>query len=184
MYSNLLLLSEGVSDGARAKSADEVALLGSLSLDVIREVVGVVAGEVDTARHGLIGLSREHLLDVVLVVGVDNGRDVEVGQSVPAAKVNLAKHAGDVGIALLDGVEVALPGVREGNSGVLAAVDGDGGNISIARVAGEVDGALNIVQGPEVDGGGGRESRRGNESSNRGSEMHFEGLFGFVCLIS
>lgn len=173
-----------MSNGTRAKGGDEVALHGSLGLNVIREVVGVVAREVDTARHGLIGLSREHQLDVVLVVGVNNGGDVKVGQSVPAAEVDLTKHARDVGSALLDGVEVALPGVREGNSGVLAAVDGDRVNVSVTRVAGEVDGALSVVQSPEGDGGGGRESRGGNESSNRSSETHFECCFGFVCLRS
>ncbi|KAH6611234.1 hypothetical protein Trco_001254 [Trichoderma cornu-damae] len=164
----------GVANGAGAQSADEVALLGGLGLDIIRQVVGVVAREVDTSRHGLVGLGREDLLDVVLVVGVDNGGDVEVGQSVPAAEGDLAEHARDVGSAVLDGIEVALPGVGEGDGGVLLAVDGDGFEVGLARVAGEVDGALNIVQSPEGDAGGAGQSRGSNQGSNRSSETHFE----------
>lgn len=171
-----------MADGATAKGADELLLLGSLGLDVVRQVVGVVAREVDAARHGLQGLGREHLLDVVLVVGVDNGGDVKVGQAVPAAKVDLAEHAGDVVGALLDGVEVALPGIGEGNSGVLSTADLDGVDVGAAGVGGEVDGALSVVQGPEGDAGGRRESRGGNEGSNRGGETHFEGLLGFFFL--
>lgn len=179
--SHLLGLSEAIGDGARAQSADEVRLLSSLGLDVIRQVVGVVAREVLAAGHGLIAGSREELLDVVLVVGVNNSRDVEVGQSLPAAEVDLTEHAGDVGIALLDGVPVALPGVRESDGGVLAGAGSDGVNVGAARVAGEVDGALSVVQGPEANAGSAGEGRGGNESSNRSSETHFDG---FVCLRS
>lgn len=121
--------------------------------------------------------SREDLLDVVLVVGVDNGRDVEVGQALPATKVDLAEHAGSVVRTILDGVPVALPGVRESDGGVLARGGGDGVNVGAARVAGEVDGALSVVQGPEGNAGSAGESRGGNEGSNRSSEKHFDGLF-------
>lgn len=177
LSSHLLRLSEAVADRARAQSADEVRLHSSLGLDVIRQVIGVVAREVLAAGHGLIAGSREELLDVVLVVGVDNGRHVEVGQALPATKVDLTEHAGGVGSALPDGVPVALPGVRESDGGVLAGAGGDGVNVGAARVAGEVDGALSAVQGPEGNAGSAGESRGGNEGSNRSSETHFDGLF-------
>jgi hypothetical protein len=89
----------------------------------------------------------------------------------------MAEHARGVGSAILDSVPVTLPSVRESDGGVLAGGGGDRVDVGAARVAGEVDGALSVVQGPEGNAGSAGESRGGNESSNRGSETHFDGLF-------
>lgn len=165
---------EGQASGARAQSLDKVDLLGDLGLDIVGKVVGVVAGEDLATRHGGLGTSRPHLLDVVVVTGGNNGRDVEVGQAVPAAELNLAEHTGNVGLASLDGIVVADPGVRELDGGLLSVVDSDGSDGGRSRVASEVDGTLDVVEGPEGDGGGAGNSGRGEKSQDGSSELHLE----------
>lgn len=162
------LLSERETGGTRAQGAHEVILVGDLGLNVIRKPVDIVAGEHLTTRHGPRLCGRPHLLDVVVVLGVNNGRDVKVVQLVPAREGNLAKHAWDVVLAVLDGVEVADPSIREGNSGVLLAVDLDGLHSRLTSVASEVDSTLNGVEGPEGDCGGLGDSRSGDQSHGRG----------------
>lgn len=133
------------ASGARAKSGDDVVLLGGFGLDVVGEVVGIVAGEDFTARHGALGLSRVHLLDAVLIVGVDNGGDVEEGQAVLARELDLAEHASLVLLALGDGVEVTDEVIRELDSLLLRAVDRHRVQGVLVVVGSEVDGTLNIV---------------------------------------
>lgn len=168
---------ESQAGDALAQRLPQVNLLGDLGLDIVGEVVGVVAGEDLAARHGGVGASGPHLLDVAVVARSDDGRDVKVGQAVPAAKLDLTEHAGDVGLASGDSVVVADPGVGELDGLVLGAVDNDRVKGSRLGVAGEVDGTLNVVEGPEGDGGGAGDSGRGNKGHDGGSEMHFEGWF-------
>jgi hypothetical protein len=165
---------EGHASAAGAKGLDEVDLGSDLGLDVVRKVVGVVAGEDLAARHGALGVGGPHLLDVVVIAGVDNGGDVKVGEAVPAAELDLAEHAGNVVLTLGDGVVVADPGVGEGDLLLLAAADGDGVEPSRLGVGSEVDGALNVVEGPEGDGGGLGEDSGGNEGHDGGGELHLE----------
>jgi len=157
-----------------------VSLVSDLGLDIIREVVGVVAREALAAGHGLLGVGRVHLLDAVLVVGVNDSRDVEVGEAHPATKEQLAEHTGLVRGALSNSVEVALVVLRELNSGVLGVADGDRLNLGAARRGSEDDSTSDVVQGLEsdlssVNGGG-----SGSKAEERSSEMHLDGL---VCKV-
>lgn len=152
-----------------------MSLVSDLGLDIIREVVGVVAREVLAARDGLLGLGRVHRLDAVLVVGIDNGRDVEVGEAHPATEEKLTEHTRLVSGALSNGVEVALVVVREVDSGVLSVADSDGLDLGTTRRSSEDDGTGDIIKGLEgnsssVDSGG-----SGSKAEERGSEMHLDG---------
>lgn len=155
-------------------------LLSDLGLNIVRQVVSVVAREDDAARHGRVGLGRVHLLDVVLVAGVDDGRDVEVGLALGAGELDLAEHAGGVLLALGDGVEVADVALGEVDGGLLRRVDGDGIHGPAVLVGSKVDGATDVIESPEGDlasrgQGGGAES-----GENGGGELHLEG-FQKVC---
>jgi len=176
----LLILLESDAGRAISKGTDEVVLAGGLGLQVVRVVVGVVAGERLAARHWLHGTSREELLDVVHVIGVDDGRDVEIDQIIPTTEVDLAEHAGNVGLAVRDSVEVASPARGEVDSGVPRTADVDRRKLGQVSVAGEVDGTLNLIQGPECDARSAGDSRGGDESSNGKSETHFDGWLGFL----
>lgn len=123
--------------------------MGDLGLDVIREPVGVVAGEDLAAGHGLAGVGGPHLLDVVMVGGVDNGRDVKVGEAVPAAELDFAEHARDVFSVGRIGIPVAYPRIRELNGGVLRGAHRDGFERRGAGVASEDQGTVNAVKSPE-----------------------------------
>lgn len=168
---------------ARAKSGHEVDGVGDLGLDVVREVVSVRAGEDDAAGHGSQGTLGPHLLDVVLVSSVDNGGDVEEGLASVATEGDLAEHAVGLGLALSDGVEVADVVVREGDGDVLGVVAVDRSNLSVANRGGEVDGALDIVKGPEGDGGGVGGGGSGDEAGDHGRELHLERRSGFGLVV-
>jgi hypothetical protein len=60
-----------------------------------------------------------------VVVGVDDGGDVEEGDAVPAVEGDLAEHAGHFLLAVRDGVEVADPALGEVDRRGGAAGDGD-----------------------------------------------------------
>lgn len=57
-----------------------MSFVSDFGLDIIREVVGVVVREVFVVGYGLFGVGRVYLFDVVFVVGVNDSRDVEVGE--------------------------------------------------------------------------------------------------------
>ena len=174
------LLGEVETGGAGAERGDQLGLGGDLGLDVVGKPVGVVAGEDLAARHGLLRLGGPHLLDVVVVLGIDNGGDVEVGLAVPATEVELGEHAGDVVCALLDSVGVANPLIRELDTRLLGVADLDGLDllVAVASVGSEVDHAGLVVQGLEGDAGGVGDGRGGGEGQSRGSEMHLGRLLG------
>lgn len=157
-----------------AEGADEVGLGGGLGLDVVGEVVGVVAQEVVAAGGGGLGGGRVHELDAVHVVGVDDGGDVEVGQVVPAVEGDLAEHAGGVLGAVRDGVPVADPGLGEVDGGGALGGDLDRVDGGEAGVGDEVDGAVGVVEGLEGDGVGGDGDGRAEEGEKAG-ELHLEG---------
>lgn len=163
------------ASGALADGDDDVLLMGNLGLDIIREVVGIVAREDHAARHGRLGVGREHLLDVVLVLGLDDGRDVEVSLALSTVELDLAEHARGVLLSLGDGVEVANVLVREGHSLLLRGVDLDGLHIPGVFVGGEVDGTADVVKGPEGDLSGGGNGGRAEKSKDGGGELHFGG---------
>lgn len=121
-----------------------------------------------------MGLDGPHLLDVVVVGRVDNGGDIEVGQAAPATEGDLAEHARGALGTLLNGVVVTNVAIREGDSGVLLAVDSDGVDLSVASARGEDDGAGDIVKGPESDSVGGNSGGGGGHGQESGSELHFE----------
>lgn len=168
------LFGEGDAGAALTKGGHEVGGVGGLGLDIVGQPVGVVAGEVLAARHGTGLVDGPHLLDVAVVRGVDDGGDVEEGQAAKAAKGNLAEHAGLVLLALLDGVEVAAVDIGEGDGGVLLVADSDGLSLGRTRAGREVDGTLNVVEGPEGDGSGVDSGGRGSEAEESLGEMHFD----------
>jgi len=171
----LLLLSKVEARRPGAQGSHEVCLVGDLGLDIIRKPVGIVAWVHLAARHGPLALHGPHLLDVVVVLGADNGRDVKVGHVVPVVEVDLAEHARLVVLALLDGIEVSLPLLgREGNLGLFLAVHNYTRDRHIALTGSEVDSARRVVQGPESDGAGSDGSSRGKKSQSGGSEAHFD----------
>ena len=168
---------KGDASRASAQRDNDVAVLGDLGLDVVGQVVGVVAREVLASGHEAL-IRGPHLLDVVLVQGVDDGRDVKVRLAI-SVEVDLAQHAGLVRLAIDDGVEVADPGVGEVDGGLLLVVDDDrgyvrGGAAIGLNVGSEVDGALLVVESHEGDGVGADGERGGDEGHGRGSEMHLE----------
>lgn len=162
-------------DGGVAESGDEVLLLGDLGLDVIGQVISVVARPVLAARgDGGVG-SRVHHLDVAVVVGDDNGRNVEVGLAQPAVKGNLGKHAAaSVLLALLDSVGVADPAGGELNRGIVVAGDGDAVNGGHTSSRGEVNCTLGAVLVEELDGVGADHGGSGSNKSGELRELHFE----------
>lgn len=161
--------------GGRAQGGDEIRLVSDLGLDVIGEPVAVVAGEDLAAGHGKLGADGPHLLDVVVVVGVDDGRDIEVGLAQPATEVDLTEHASGLGTALLDSVEVADPRLGEGDGGLLGVADLDGLNGGETGVRGEEDISGVGVESAEGDSAGSSGGHGGDESHESLSEMHLDG---------
>lgn len=151
-----------------------MGLVSDLGLDIIGEVVGVVAREVLAARHGLLGVGRPHLLDAVLVVGVNDGRDIEVSEAHPASEEKLTKHTGLVLGALSDGVEVALVVLGELNGGVLRRADGDGLDLRAARGRSEDNRASNVIKGLESDSSSVDSGGSGSKAEEGSSELHLE----------
>lgn len=148
--------------------------MSDLGLDVIREVVGVVARERVATGLGLLGVNGPHLLDVVLVVGVDDGRDVKVGEAHPATEEELSEHTRSIVFTVGDGVEVALVVLGELDTLGLAALDGHRLLLGAAGGRGEDDLAGDIVKGLEGDGSGADSGSRGDEAKERLGELHFE----------
>jgi len=138
-----------VADGA--EEADEVASVGAESSDVIPLVVGVAAGEGLAARDWGAAVEREDHLDAVVVIWVDDGRDIEVGGASKAVETDLSEHAWNVGGSIRDGVPVANPAGWEGLVGGLGAGDDELGDALKASVWSEDDGALSAVLVDEVD---------------------------------
>lgn len=149
-----------------------MVLSGDLGLDVVREVVGIVAGEDEAARHGPEGLGRVHLLDTVVVMGVNDGGDVEVGLALPARELDLSEHARNVLLAVGDGIEVADVLIGKLDGGLLGIAHNDGVHGEGVLVGGEVDGALDVIKSPEGDRVGASKSGRADKGKDRGSEMH------------
>ena len=96
-------------------------------------------------------MEREDHLDAVVVIWVDDGRDIEVGGASKAVETDLSEHAWNVGGAIRDGVPVANPAGWEGLVGGLGAGDDELGDALKASVWSEDDGALSAVLVDEVD---------------------------------
>lgn len=171
-------LASGKGAGAAAESADNLNLVGDLGLDIVGQVVGVVAGEGLAARGGRLGADGPHLLDAVVIAGINNGRDIKVGQAVPALEGNLTEHAGDVVLAGRDGVPVANPALGDLDRVLLSTLDLERGNFSVADAGGEVDGAVSLVKRLEVDLVGSGHEGGGAEDSEDLRELHI--VFWFV----
>lgn len=172
--------SKGEARVAGTQGGHEVVRLGNLGLHIIGALVDVVARVDNAARHGIICQSiallidGKHLLDVVIILGMVNSRDVEEGLAFVTAKADLANDAVLVGLALLDGVEHASEAGGEVDFGLLVVVDGDGVHLRGARAGHEVDSALNSVEGPEADRVGGDGSGGGSKAKEGLGEVHFD----------
>lgn len=134
-----------------AKEADKLAGVGAEGSDIVPLVVSVRARESLAARDGSVAVEREDLLDAIVVIWVDNRRDVEVGSASEAIETHLSEHAWSVRCTLGDGVPVANPAGREGLVGGGEAGDDELGNRFEASVLGEDDGSLGAVLVDEVD---------------------------------
>lgn len=168
---------EGNGGAALTEGDSEVSLVSGSGLDVIREVVGGVAREVLAAGDGTESLVGPHLLDVVGVVRLDDGRDVEVGQAVPATEDDLSEHT-LMGVgALRNGNEVTDEGLRHGDDGLLSVADSDRGNAELVLVAGEEDGTGLVVQSPEGESGSLGDGGRAEDGEEGGSKLHFDSGF-------
>ena len=171
-----LLLTLAIS--RPAESADEVRLGSRLSLDIIREVISIIAREDLATRGRRVGALGPQLLDTDVVVGVDDGRNVKVGKTVPALEGHLAEHTGDARGAVGNGVPVADPALRELGRYGGVALDVDVGKGRVAGIGGEDDGAVGAVLGDEGDGVGGDGDGRGEHAEDDAGELHFDGTLG------
>lgn len=147
---------------------DDVAAGGGLGLDVIREVVGVGAGECHAAGHRSFGVGRVHLVDASRVLRVDDGRDIEVGGACIAVEGELGQHTGGVGSAAGVRVRVASPAIRDGDTDRLTGRDR--GIFNLGGTSPD-DGAVGAVHGLEGDSVGGAD-HRGQGGNNELVELH------------
>jgi len=138
-------------EGSVSQSADKVGLLCGLGLDIVPEVVRVVAGEVVTARGRGGVVCREDLLDSVEVIGVDDCRDVEESDAAPTIEGHLTQHAGNVRCAIGNGVPVPYPADRDVNLDILAARDLNRRNSGKAGIGGEDDFPGSLIERLESD---------------------------------
>lgn len=138
-----------IADGA--EEADKVATIGAEGCNVVPLVISVGAREGLAARDGSAAVQWEDLLDALSIIGVDNSRDIEVSGTSEAIETNLSEHAGDVCLAVGNGVPVPNPTRREGLVGGLGAGNHELGNGFQAGVGREVDGTLSAVLIDEVD---------------------------------
>lgn len=134
-----------------AEQADQLAVRGAHSSDVVPLVVSVGAREALASRHGSGAVNGEDLLDPVGVGRVHNGGYIEVGSSCVAVEAELPEHARDIVSSFGDGVEIPDPAGWEGLIGGLVTWDDKGVQGFEAGLGGEIDGSLGAVLVDEVD---------------------------------
>jgi len=155
-------------------------LTGALGLDVVWQVVGVVAaGLVRVAAGDGVAVTGPELLDAGVVVGVDNGGDI-IPDDISIGEVDLAKHAGDVGGSSVDGVEVADPALASSPGGLAVRSKSDRGASDRLHVliTGEVDGLGDSVKVLEGDGVGSDSGGSNNDCGEGLGEKHIVDLVG------
>ncbi len=81
---------------------DELGIGRGEGCNVVPLVVGVGAGEGLASGEGGVAVLGEDLLDAVSVIGVDDGRDIEVGSAAVAVEAELGQHAWHVSSPLRD----------------------------------------------------------------------------------
>lgn len=155
-----------------AKEADELIAVSAERGNVVPLVVGVGAREGLAARHGVAGVHWEDHLHTLVVVGVDNGRDVKVGCAGEAVEANLTEHTGNIWLALRDGVPVASPAGREGLVGSGHAWDDELRNGLETEIRGEDDGALGVVLVDKVDRASRSEGCKRGGCEDGAEELH------------
>lgn len=139
-----------------SENADEVNFFGCLCLNVVGLVVGVIAWEYVAAGDGRRCYLGPHLLDVGMVVGINNGGDVEIGYAHPALEGDFAKHTRHIWTALGDGVPVANPALGEVDGDGLKARDNGIRERGVTDAGSEDHGALDWVLANKLDGVGQR----------------------------
>ena len=161
--------------GEVADETDELIGISGLGLDVVGKVVGVVAREGLAARERSVGVQREHLLDTINIIWVDDSRDIKVSHASPGIEADFTEHTGSVVGAFGDRVPVANPAGRERLVGSGIAGNSKGIDGSTARGRSEDQGTGGAVLVDEVHGTGRSD---GSESCGSGkdgsSELHFE----------
>ena len=162
-----------------SKRNDEVCLVRGLGLQVIIPlVVGEGTGEDIATRRWLRRASWPDLLDADVVIGLNNGRDVEEGQAIPAVEADFSEHTRFKRFAIQDGEEVALPAIRNLDLDIIVSLDADRFKMFVSRVVVEVNCAVEVVLGLESNRVVSRDNRGqgGQEKSKR--ELHIGMLQG------
>ena len=172
---NLDATTGGHINVSTAQGADKVGAVGGLGLDIIRGDVHVgAASHVRAARDGGLAVVGVDLVDTIRVLGVDDGRDVEVGQTSPAVEGDLAQHAHGVGGIGGNGIPVANPSIGEVDGDGVAARDSGVIDTLTTRSGSEVDSTVRGVHGLEGDlVGSACQSGRGKEGKS--AEEHVDG---------
>lgn len=162
-----------------ADEADKLVLRRALGLDIIPVVVCVVAWECLAARRWGLRILWVDYLDVVDIVWLYDGRDVEVVQSAPSVEADLSEHAVAIGlVTVADGVPVANPSLWELCSDGLSTLEAELWELRRAFLWDELDGAANVVLADHVDGVGSSDTG-GGECENSLEELHCGGCW--VC---
>lgn len=175
--------------GLAAKCAVELSLVGGDSLDIVGEVVGSVARENLTTRHLSLGrkrvlAGRPHLVNATVVICINNGRDVEVGDVVPTLERDLTQHANSVGGILTDGEPVANPAGGEGDGLSSFTSHLNGGDLGVTNAGCKDNLAAGIVLADKGDSvsSTGDCAGDGSNGSDLGEELHLDCLF-FVSVV-
>jgi len=153
---------------------DKFTVFRAKRSNIIPFVILIVTWECLAPTNRRSTVFREDLLDALIIIGIDNGRHVEV-VAVEAVPGYFSEHAGDVLGAGRDGVPVPNPGVGEGGGLGAEAGHGERGDVGVTSVGAEVDGAVGGVLVDEVDrvcGGYGCE--RGGCEKEGGGELHLD----------
>lgn len=164
-----------------AKRAVELGLSGCHGLDVVGEVVSCAAREDSAAGHlglggGAVLAGRPHLVNAGDVCGIDDGRDIKVGDVVPALEGDFAEHALGVGGVLANGEPVANPSSRESDGLGGSSCNLNGADLGVTNTGSEDNLSASAVLADESDSVGGANDRTGgsNDGSNLGEETHFD----------
>jgi len=156
-----------------SNQADKFLLLGDLSLLIIRHVVSVGAREGLATRLRRLRALWVEDLNVVVIIWVDDGGDIEECLALGAVPGHLAEHAVLLLVLGTECVPVADPAVGEGSSLGLAALQREAGDWWAALLSDEDDLAVDAVLGDHVNCVG---SGEGDESSKAEAlkELHFD----------
>ncbi len=158
--------------------ADKLGVIGGEGGDVVPLVVGVCARESLASGDGRVAVFGEHHLHALVIIWVDDGRDVEVRCATEAVEAELGQHARHVWGTFGDGVDVTDPVLGEGLVGGVQALNDEIGDFFQACLGGDDDGSFSAVLVDEVNAVDGccHGCERGGCKKDVANELHFERL--------